>query len=264
MEVARALIERAGLYREIIGVDDADTYICRPHGPGEIARAITGRRLTKALRRGKAMWCETDGGDGPSLGLHLGMAGRIVIGEESGGDPIYGGSGGHPDQHASGSPSWRRFTLTFADGGTLVLFDKRRLGRAVLDPDLSRVGPDALEISRTAFRDRVGRSDAPLKARLMDQAVLAGVGNLLCDELLWQARQPPLRPAGDLDATELDALRRVMRASTRRAMQRGGVHTGEVIAFRRKGAACPRCGADMVRAAVGGRTTWWCSAEQGW
>ena len=270
VERARALIERLALDREIVAVDDADSYVCRPHAPGDIADAITGRRLTRALRRGKAMWMQTsarDGDDddvGPDLGLHLGMAGRIVIGEESGGDPVEGGSGGHPDQHLSGNPAWRRFTLEFADGGTLVLFDKRRLGRAVLNPNLDGVGPDAMTISAAAFRERVGRGQAPLKARIMDQSVLAGVGNLLADETLWQARLAPLRPAGSLETAELDRLRRALRKATRSAIEKGGVHTGAVIAFRRRGAHCPRCRAEMVRAAVGGRTTWWCSAEQSW
>ena len=264
VERARALIERLALDREIVRVDDADTYVCRPHAPGDIADALTGRRLTRALRRGKAMWVETDGGDGPDLGLHLGMAGRIVIGEESGGDPVEGGSGGHPDQHLSGNPAWRRFTLDFADGGSLVLFDKRRLGRAVLNPSLAGVGPDAMEITAKAFRERVGRGEAPLKARMMDQSVLAGVGNLLADETLWQARLPPLRPAGSLAGEELDGLRRVLRRATRAAIAGGGVHTGRVIPFRARGAHCPRCGGETVRATVGGRTTWWCAVEQAW
>jgi len=262
VERARALIERRALGREIVRVDDADTYVCRPHAPGDIADAITGRRLTCALRRGKAMWVETDGGEGPDLGLHLGMAGRIVIGEESGGDPVEGGSGGHPDQHLSGNPLWRRFTLEFADGGTLVLFDKRRLGRAVLNPNLDGVGPDAMEITPKAFRERVGRGAAPLKARIMDQSVLAGVGNLLADETLWQATLSPLCPASSLSAEELDRLRRALRKATRLAIANGGVHTGTVIPFRKRGEHCPRCGGEMLRAAVGGRTTWWCSVEQ--
>ena len=78
-ERARQQIERA-LGREIVAVDDRDTYVCRPHAPGEIAAALTGRRLTRAHRRGKFLWVETD--DGPDLGLHLGMAGRIAVDEE--------------------------------------------------------------------------------------------------------------------------------------------------------------------------------------
>ena len=242
VERARALIEELALGRRIAAVDDSDTYVCRPHAPGEIGAALEGRELTSANRRGKAMWCDTDGG--PVLGLHLGMAGRVVID-----DP--------PDEHG-----WDRFTLLFEDGGRLALRDKRRLGRAVLDPDLGGVGTDAAQITREAFREIVGRGGAPIKARIMDQAVISGVGNLLADEALWRARLSPLRPACELDEAELDQLRREVRAATRSAIRNGGVHTGEVIPFRRAGAHCPRCGAGMVRGTVGGRTTWWCPQEQ--
>ncbi|MCW3017296.1 MAG: Fpg/Nei family glycosylase [Solirubrobacterales bacterium] len=278
VEAARSLIAERALGHTIAAVDDADTYVCRPHLPGDIASALVGRTPTAAHRIGKAMWLETDDGDGPTLGLHLGMAGRIVvIGAEGstqstayGGDPMSpaearaAAAGGHPDPRLSGNPAWTRFALEFADGGALLLFDKRRLGRAVLNPDLTRLGPDALLISKADFRARVGSGDAPLKARIMDQSVIAGVGNLLADELLWQARAAPLRPAGTLDDDELDALWKATRRATRAAIKAGGVHHGAIIDFRNKDASCPRCGGAMVKAAVGGRTTWWCEAEQSW
>lgn len=255
VERARALVEERGLGRRIAAVDDTDSYVCRPHQPGEIAAGLVGHELVAACRRGKAMWFQT--GDGPSLGLHLGMAGRLIIDGAGAGDPA-------PIDDAKRVSKWERFVIDFSDGGHLILFDKRRLGRAVLNPDLSGVGPDAMDISRDEFRARVGRGELPLKAKLMDQSVLAGVGNLLADELLWQARQSPLRPAGSLSDEELDDLRRVMRASTRRAIKLGGVHTGELIEHRRARGdhICPRCGADLRRATVGGRTTWWCPREQ--
>jgi formamidopyrimidine-DNA glycosylase len=253
VERARALIAQRALGREIVAVDDTDTYVCRPHAPGEIAAALTGLRLVEAHRQGKSMWIETDAG--PVLGLHLGMAGRVVVDDATAGDYVRDGG-------AADVPVWDRFTLRFADGGALALRDKRRLGRAVLDPDLSRLGPDAAEVGRDAFRARVGRGDAPLKARIMDQTVIAGVGNLLADEALWRARLDPRRPAGGLDDDELDRLRREIRAATRRAIERGGVHTGDLIEHRRRDGICPRCGADLARATVGGRTTYWCTAEQ--
>jgi formamidopyrimidine-DNA glycosylase len=268
-EQSRALIEERALGRLIVAVDDHDTYVCRPHAPGEIAAALAGSRLTAVHRRGKSMWCETDAG--PALGLHLGMAGRVIIDGRSAGDRIpaseiaaIGRAEAASARRRAQEAAWARFRLDFEDGGQLVLFDKRRLGRVVLDPDLSHLGPDALDATPAEFRARVGRGSIPLKARLMDQQTLAGIGNLLADEILWQAAQPPLRPANDLDVVELDALRRTVRAATRRAIRRGGVHTGAVIAHRRPGASCPRCGAEMVRATVGGRTTWWCSREQSW
>ena len=240
-ERARLVIEERALGRRIVAVEDSDAYVCRPHAPGEIAAALEGRHLTAARRRGKTLWVETGG---PVLGLHLGMAGRIAIDAQ----PVPRG--------------WDRFTLVFEGGGGLALRDKRRLSRAVLDPDLSRLGPDAAEATRSEFRDRVGRGTAPIKARLLDQSTIAGVGNLLADETLWQARLDPRRLAGDLSESELDGLRRALGAATRAAICRGGVHTGDLIGERHRGGRCPRCGAELERGKVGGRTTWWCPREQ--
>jgi formamidopyrimidine-DNA glycosylase len=239
-ERARQQIERA-LGREIVAVDDADTYVCRPHAPGEIAAALVGHTLTKANRRGKFLWAETD--DGPELGLHLGMAGKIVI-------------DGEPHER------WDRFVLEFADGGRLALRDKRRLGRAVIEPDFSHVGPDAAEVSRDMFRVRVGKGSVALKAKLLDQSAIAGVGNLLADETLWRARLSPLRIAGELSVEELDLLRRELRAAVRDAIRNGGVHTGRFMPARERGGACPRDRTPLERATVGGRTTYWCPTCQ--
>lgn len=300
VEAARALAERWTVGRTIVEVDDTDEWVCRPHAPGEIAGEVTGKRILSVGRIGKSLWMELQ--DGPRLGLHLGMAGRLVglggeglegataVGPADGlyfkgidvldDDPSRFGSAGEPltanereswsmpvrsgARDLPGDGSWQRFVLDLDDGGRLILFDKRRLGRVRLDPDLTALGPDALLISEDEFVARVGRGALPLKARLMDQSTLAGIGNLLCDELLWQAAQPPLRPAEDLAEDELRELHAVMLASTREAIHRGGVHMGDVIAYRRKGEHCPRCGAPMVKATVGGRTTWWCSEEQAW
>jgi formamidopyrimidine-DNA glycosylase len=235
-ERARLQIDRA-LGREIVAVDDRDTYVCRPHAPGEIAAALIGQALETSHRRGKFLWVETTG---PILGLHLGMAGRIDVDLP----PAPG--------------NWDRFAIEFADGGRLALRDKRRLGRVLLDPDFSHIGPDAAEIGRDAFRERVGRGTGPLKAKLLDQGALAGIGNLLADETLWRARLSPQRTAGELSTDELDRLRRSLRAATRDAIRNGGVHTGAVIPERRRDGACPRCGTPMARATIGGRTTYWC------
>jgi formamidopyrimidine-DNA glycosylase len=240
-ERARQVIERA-VGREIVAVDDRDSYVCRPHAPGEFGAALVGHRLTSAHRRGKFLWAETDD-EGPDLGLHLGMAGKIVIDEPA-------------------DERWDRFALEFADGGRLALRDKRRLGRALLEPDFSHVGPDAALVSRDEFRTRVGRSGMPIKARLLDQGVISGVGNLLADETLWRARLSPLRPANSLSVEELDALRRHMRAATRDAIANGGVHTGKFMPSRVRGGRCPRDGGALALNTVGGRTTLWCPACQ--
>jgi formamidopyrimidine-DNA glycosylase len=237
-ERARQAIERV-LGREIAGVDDRDTYVCRPHAPGEIDAALRGQRLVRAHRRGKFLWVESTG---PVLGLHLGMSGRIDVDAP-------------PDR-------LDRFALEFAGGGRLALHDRRRLGRAVLEPDFSHVGPDAAEVSRDVFRRRVGRGTAPIKARLLDQGTVAGIGNLLADEGLWRARLSPHRPAGELTDDELDRLRRELRAAVRVAIRGGGAHVGRFIPSRGDGGRCPRCGGALARDVVGGRTTYWCPSCQ--
>ena len=98
-ERARLQLERV-VGREIVAVDDADTYVCRPHAPGEIAAALVGRRLSAAHRRGKFLWVETDDG-GPDLGLHLGMAGRIAVDEE---ESPRRWSGPPPRRYSGGAP----------------------------------------------------------------------------------------------------------------------------------------------------------------
>jgi formamidopyrimidine-DNA glycosylase len=240
-ERARRQLERV-VGREIVAVDDRDTYVCRPHAPGEMAAALVGHRLVDTHRRGKFLWAETDGG--PQLGLHLGMAGSLTVDE------------------APAPRNWDRFVLEFTDGGRLALRDKRRLGRAVLEPDFSHVGPDAAEVGRDVFRDRVGRGSIALKARLLDQGAIAGVGNLLADETLWRARLSPRRVAGELSTEELDHLRRQLRAATRDAIREGGVHTGRFVRARGRGGTCPRDGAELERATIGGRTTYWCPVCQ--
>ncbi|WP_329066028.1 Fpg/Nei family DNA glycosylase [Amycolatopsis sp. NBC_01480] len=258
VESARAVIERAALGRLIVEVDDSDTYVCRPHRPGEIRSALLGRRLTAAHRRGKTLWCDT--GDGPVLGLHLGMSGKIVIAGADGSE-IDGGDYWE-GRRVQGDYRWSRFALTFEDGGRLMLVDPRRLGRIGLDPELTRLGPDAATITAPEFRTAVTTGTVAVKARLLDQHAIAGIGNLLADEILWRARINPARPVDELTAPEVERLLRATRKAITAALEHGGVHTLTVIPFRRPGARCPRDHAPMSRGKVGGRTTWWCSAEQ--
>ncbi|HEY6294916.1 MAG TPA: DNA-formamidopyrimidine glycosylase family protein [Streptosporangiaceae bacterium] len=268
VETARRLIADLGLGRRIADVDDADTFVCRPHSPGELREALTGRTLTAAHRRGKTMWCETSGvgssagpePHGPDLGIHLGMSGRIVVVAADG----WVAEGGDPPGRDAQprKAQWDRFTLEFADGGRLSLFDKRRLGRIQLNPDVDALGPDAGEVTQADFRALITKGTIAVKARLLDQSKIAGVGNLLADEVLWQAKVPPATPVSRLQRKDADRLYRALRSVLASAAAQGGAHTGDVIAARRPGGTCPRCGHEMVHGTVGGRSTWWCSREQ--
>ena len=112
------------------------------------------------------------------------------------------------------------------------------------------------------FRTRVGTGRAPVKARLLDQKWISGVGNLLADEVLWQARIAPDRRVDTLSTEDLDRLRVQLRQAIRSAHSKGGVHTGRFARVRRDG-VCPRCGHEpLQRATIGGRTTYWCPVCQ--
>src|SRR6185437_3123779 len=191
---------------------------------------------------------------------HLGMSGKIVIADGRGAE-VDGGDYWERGR-ALGDYRYARFSLSFADGGALYLVDPRRLGRVRLDPDIDRLGPDARELTAAQFRAVLGRGTAPVKARLLDQESIAGIGNLLADQMLWTAKINPARSVRDLTRTEVDRLYRAARRTLERALEGGGVHTLPLLEFRAAGAHCPRDGAPMVRGVVGGRTTWWCSREQ--
>jgi formamidopyrimidine-DNA glycosylase len=262
VESARAVIERNGLRRRIADVDDSDTYVCRPHVPGEIRHALLDGELTAAMRQGKSMWCEVSSPWGAvTLGIHLGMSGKIVI-ADSDGTEVDGGDYWE-GRRQPGDYRWGRFSLTFDDGGRLMLVDPRRLGRVMLNPHVERLGPDAQLITAAQFQAALAAGTAaPVKARIMDQRRIAGIGNLLADEILWRARIHPARPVGSLTTPELSRLLEATRDAIGTALRDGGVHSLTIIPHRRRGGTCPRDHAPMNTGAVGGRTSWWCPAEQ--
>jgi formamidopyrimidine-DNA glycosylase len=262
VESARAVIERKGLWRRIADVDDSDSYVCRPHVPGEIRHALLGGEFVTAMRRGKSMWCQTDPSLGRvTLGIHLGMSGKIVIADANGTE-VDGGDYWE-GRREPGDYRWARFTVTFDDGGRLMLVDPRRLGRVRLNPPVEELGPDAQLITPAQFRAALAAgSTAPVKARIMDQHRIAGIGNLLADEILWRARVHPARAASSLTAPEQNRLLRASRDAIRAALREGGVHNLTIIPHRHRGGTCPRDHAPMHTAAIDGRTSWWCSAEQ--
>jgi formamidopyrimidine-DNA glycosylase len=159
-------------------------------------------------------------------------------------------------------PSFERFGLTFSDGGSLVIVDPRRLGGVELDPEESRLGPDAASVGVAGLRDALASSRVALKARLMDQRRLAGIGNLTADELLWRASLSPVREAGSLTAAEVRRLQRHLHTVLADLDEHGGSHTGPLMEHRHPGGVCPRDGTPLRRDTVGGRTTWWCPRHQ--
>jgi len=226
----------------------ADPTIVRNATSAGLGSALRGRRFEEPTRHGKWLIAWTDG---PALLLHFGMTGDLVW------------SGDEPERHRHD-----RLVLELAEGGELRYRNMRKLGGVWLAHDrgeagriLGQLGPDALGLSRRQLKELLSKRRGGVKAALMDQTVLAGIGNLLADEILWQARLHPRRPMSSLSDEEMaalaDSVRRVVRESlVYDFIPRKRSWLSHVRG--RSGAVCPRCKTALARAVVAGRTTYFC------
>lgn len=229
-----------------------DAWFCkRGTDADQLSALLVGEVVSGLRRRGKLLLVDTTG---PVLGLRFGMTGLVEVG---GARPV------EALQYSSTrrDPAWVRFAMTVGSR-ELAVVDPRRLGGVELDPDEEALGPDAAGIPTRVLRAALAGSRAPLKAALLDQARVAGIGNLLADEALWRAGLDPRRPARSLADDEVVRLARSIRHTVRDLTRRGGSHTGDLGPERGPGGHCPLDGAALERATVGGRTTWWCPVHQ--
>lgn len=234
----------------------ADAYAAKKlTSPASWARAVKGLRVEDTARRGKLMILQTNG---VSLGMRFGMTGVLLLDQRPGIEGLFYGPHAYRDE-------WVRGGLEFDDGRRLILHDPRRLGRFEIDPILNDLGPDALSLTRSQFDGvlRTERGEGPaIKARLLDQKSLAGIGNLLGDEILFRAGIDPRTPCGQLNSTQRDQLFKSFKLCMRTMKKRGGSHTGDHMVARFAGGLCPLEGAAMLSSTIGGRTTYWCSVHQ--
>ena len=253
VEAYRRLAEKA-LGRTIAAVDAGDAwFLKRGITHAALSDALVGQRFEQARRIGKLMLLDVD--HAPTLGVRFGMTGRLLVDDAIGVNEL---------QYSSHrlETAWDRFAVHFDDGGHLRVNDPRRLGGIELGPDETRLGPDAATITYRELADALDGSEAPLKARIMDQARVAGLGNLLADEVLWRAALDPARPAGSLTTDERRRLHRRIRSTVAQLDARGGSHLGDLMAARVRGGTCPKDGTELERRTVGGRTTYSCPMHQ--
>lgn len=238
--------------RRIRSVVVSDTaYLRGGIDPGHLSDSLVGQRVEATTRLGKVLLVHTTG---PVLGLRFGMTGVVEV---DGSRPIgvleYG-----PKRD---EPGWQRLAVGAGVGGFRVV-DPRRFGSVELDPDLTGMGPDASCLRPAQLFGALAGRRAPVKACLLDQHLVAGLGNLLVDDVLWRAAVAPGRPGRTLDTDEVAALCWSISTTLRVLGGRGGSHTGDLQPARRAGGSCPRDGEELRRETIGGRTTWWCPHHQ--
>ncbi len=221
--------------------------------PGGLAAILVGGVIEGTRRRGKLLLVDLR--HGPTLGLRFGMTGRLLVDGAATIEKL---------EYSSGrdDPAWDRFALAFDDGGTLAMRDPRRLGSVELDPDEEALGPDAWTIGEVGLGEAIANSRSALKARLLDQKRLAGLGNLLTDEVLWRSALNPMRESQSLSPAELQTLHRQLRTALDELFARGGSHRGDLQDERHRDGHCPADGAPLRRDTIGGRTSYWCPQHQ--
>lgn len=272
---------RRGLSELIIGKvvasESHDTEKGFPNAPHDVAQFLVGATITEIRRRAKVLMIDLS--SDYSLVIHLKMTGQLVyVGEQRFG-------AGHPnDSLVNALPdASTRVTLNFTDGTQLFFNDQRKFGWVRLMPTIEipnidfmkKVGPEPLEDTFTVsdFAKRLSRRPKTnIKAALLDQSVIAGVGNIYADESLWGAQLHPKRLVSTLSTTDIEHLYHELRTVMSLAIEKGGSSNHTYVnaegkrgsymdfarVFRREGLACPRCQAIIEKSRVAGRGTHTC------
>ena len=233
--------------------------------PALLAETLPGTRIAAIDRYGKSIWLSLEpagqGGTGFYFFIHLGMTGQLI-----------------PREAASPVAPHTHVFLTLDDGRELRYTDIRRFGRMAVFPQAGAaqfreaLGADPLEISEAEFLKRIGARRARIKALLLDQRVLRGVGNIYADESLWRARIHPARVAANIQPRQLRDLYRAIRKVLAEAIRLGGSSISDFLnaegnpgefqirhrVYDRKGKPCSRCGAAIRRGVVAGRGSYFC------
>lgn len=249
--------------------------------PSALRRRLRGRRIESLDRIGKYLLARLDNGD--RLLLHLGMTGQI-FGSGIASVRLLASTGGaaltpekqlaafRPDKHT-------HLRLRFDDGGPDVFFrDARKFGKVQLmkpgEPStrLDRLGPDALAAKGRALHAAVSRRRVPIKSLLLDQSLIAGIGNIYADEALFLAGVSPTRPGRRVTAEESERIARAVRRILRRSIATGGSSISDYVrpdgsdgsyqderrVYGREGEPCPKCRARIRRRVIGQRSSHYC------
>jgi formamidopyrimidine-DNA glycosylase len=267
VETVRTTLEPVLVGRTFERVAIDDPRLTRPFDPQLVARELEGERVASVERRGKYLVVRFE--SGRVLLVHLRMTGSFR----------------HVPAGVPAAAPHTRAVVSLDDGSDVTYRDVRRFGTWLLvEPSeldtylAARLGEEPLArgFGPAALAARLANRRAPLKAALLDQRTLAGLGNIYVDEALWRARLHPLRPANSLDDDEVRALHRGIRAALRMGIARQGATLRdyaqpdgsrgsmqhEFKVYGREGEPCDRCGTPIAKTRAGGRGTWYCPTCQ--
>jgi formamidopyrimidine-DNA glycosylase len=248
--------------------------------PARLRRALAGRTVAGMDRHGKYLLAALD--DGARLVLHLGMTGQLFAAGAS--SPRLLSATARAALQPEEQPSFRpdahtHLRFEFEDGGPQVYFrDTRKFGKVLWlaegqpHPRLARLGIDALEVDGALLFSATRGRRVAIKSLLLDQSIVAGVGNIYADEALFLARVRPTRAAARVTRAESDAIARAIRQVLRRSIETGGSSISDYVApdgsdgeyqserrvYARRGEPCTVCGAPIARVVVGARGTHYC------
>lgn len=270
VETVRRQLEPALVGRSFTGVVILDHRLVQPRDRGEVAAELLGEQVVAVGRRGKYLLVRF--ASRRALVVHLRMTGAFLIGAAA--------AGGADGPSGLAAIPHLRALLVLDDGAAVAFRDVRRFGTwTLLEPGelrpylAARLGPEPLgAFSAADLGSRLARRQAPIKAVILDQSTVAGVGNIYADEALWRSRIHPLRPAAGLDAAEVRSLHRAIRAALAVGIARQGATLRDYRApdgssggmqdefkvYGRDGEPCPRCGRALAKSRVAGRGTHFC------
>jgi formamidopyrimidine-DNA glycosylase len=253
LEVARRYVNATSLHQKIRSVEVRNEKILGDASIRELGNALEGHRFDSTRRHGKNLFLGLD--DGGWLYVHFGMTGRLKYFEDLAMDPPHD-----------------RFLVSFEDGYHLAFDDARMFGKVDLveDPEEfiqdKKLGPDALALDAASFRERLEGRRGGVKAALMNQQVVAGIGNIYSDEILFQVRLHPRTDIRRLDGATLEELHgqtlRVLEKAIERGADPNELPEPFLLSHRGEGEACPRGNGEIHKTTAAGRTAYFCPACQ--
>jgi formamidopyrimidine-DNA glycosylase len=250
VETFKRYLDSTSLHQRITNVEVRDAYVLKGVTSRELARRLNGHRFENSRRHGKHLFVRA--ADELWLRLHFGMTGSL--------DYL---------DHGQAAPRTTRVIFRFADNCRLSFDDQRKFGEIELIKDVDEflqkrhLGPDALEISFSQFKAILRKHRGAVKAILLNQQLIAGIGNLYADEILFRARMQPATQAGVLRDKDLRCLFRATRYVLEKAIalktDYNRLPKSWLLTQREKGGRCPRCGGALKSATISGRTSWFCA-----